>query len=476
MTSKRSTSNKPQKQQAGALIRKPYADVRRKDGSKNGGEFLRGVAIHLKEREVRVRTRKLPLTPQFFDLYCYLALERLQGSRQGGFVETSIIKGLRGWRNNDVSSIGKQIRRHITELASDGLLLIEGIQKTAGPFRLVAAKKDIHLDVPVRDLVAYMGALSEREALSPERERQLYRYVDWVSKGSVRLADGLLDDSLQAYGEALACASESYQVTTAMSHMARILERQGKYDDALKLCNQVLRELRRAGQQKSWAEAACKVVEGWIELRLRNFSKAQSLFNKALETIRDTGHFQILGDAHNGLGVAAKHGGDFKEALSHYQQALEFWIMAEYLYGIQSAYFNIGHLHYAWGKQLTNTDTRLALQQYRTAQAWMEQCISLCEAAGTGYDKNDAEVTLSSIYRRTGNMDKAIETAETAKQIAIASGNAHGLFLAYRSLLKTHLIMRNTDRANQVLREATEVLSSEYIKELTTISESPVAP
>jgi len=174
--------------------------------------------------------------------------------------------------------------------------------------------------------------------------------------------------------------------------------------------------------------------------------------------------------------VAAKHGGDFKEALSHYQQALEFWIMAEYLYGIQSAYFNIGHLHYAWGKQLTNTDTRLALQQYRTAQAWMEQCISLCEAAGTGYDKNDAEVTLSSIYRRTGNMDKAIETAETAKQIAIASGNAHGLFLAYRSLLKTHLIMRNTDRANQVLREATEVLSSEYIKELTTISESPVAP
>ena len=283
MTSKRSHTTENNKQQSGSLHRKPSAAVRASNGNTHLGGSCRGIEVRLKERDVRVGSRKLPLTPQFFDLYCYLALERLQdGSRQGGFVETATIKGLRGWRSNDVLSIGKQIRRHITELATAGLFVIEGVQKTAGPFRLAASKRDIYLDVPVRDLIAYIGALSEREPLSPEKEQQFYRYVDRVSQGSVRLADGLLDEASRNYREALACATETYQVTTAMSNMARILERQGKYDDALKVCKEVLHELRQAGQRKSWAEAACKVVEGWVELRLRNFGKAQSLFNKAM--------------------------------------------------------------------------------------------------------------------------------------------------------------------------------------------------
>jgi tetratricopeptide (TPR) repeat protein len=441
----------------------------------HGGRIV--VKIYLHDRQVKVGARDLRLSPQFFELYCYLALKRLQDrDGQSGFVEVSAIKGLRGWRGNDLLSIGKQIRRHITQSAKAGLSLIEGVQKTAGPFRLAAPRRQIKLDVSLRELQNYLGTLSEREPLDDEAESRLYQFVDHISRGTIRTADGLLDEALQSYRAALAYADESYQATKAMDNVARILERQGKYEEALQTWKQALLELKRKGQQKSWAEAASDVVGGWVQLRLRNFSKAERLFDQALGAVRDTGHFQILGDAHNGLGVLANQREEHKDALSHYQQALEFWILAEYLYGIQSAYFNIGHLHYAWGKKLARTDSRLALQQYQVAGRWMEQCISLCEAAGTGYDTNDAEVTLSSVYRKTGELDKALATGETARNIAVASGNVRSLYLAYRSLLKTHLLMHNADAADALLQEAGRVLSPDRLKELKAMADKPDGP
>jgi len=442
---------------------------------RQGGRTL--VELRLRDRQVKAANRTLRLSPQFFELYCYLALKRLNDpDGQSGFVETSAIKGLRGWRGNDLLSIGKQIRRHITESAKTGPALIEGVQKTAGPFRLAVTRGKIKLDVSTRDLQNYLGTLSEREPLDDEAESRLYQFVDHISRGTIRTADGLLDEALQSYRAALAYADESYQATKAMDNVARILERQGKYEEALQTWKQALLELKHKGQQKSWAEAASDVVGGWVQLRLRNFSKAERLFDKALEAVRDTGHFQILGDAHNGLGVLAKQRDEYSEALSHYQQALEFWILAEYLYGIQSAYFNIGHLHYAWGKKLARSDSRLALQRYQVAGRWMEQCISLCEAAGTGYDTNDAEVTLSSVYRKTGELDKALATGETARNIAVASGNVRSLYLAYRSLLKTHLLMHNADAADALMQEAGRVLSPDRLKELKAIADKPVGP
>jgi tetratricopeptide (TPR) repeat protein len=435
------------------------------------------IGIRLHDREVRIGACKLRLTPQFFDLYCYLALKRLEDEdKPGGFVETANIRGLRGWQRNDSLSIGKQIRRHIKDSEKNGVRAIEGVQKTAGPFRLIAERKQIRLDVALHVLKAYLGTLSVRQPLGSEQKQRLYQFVDRISRATIRTSDGMLDEALGLYREALGFALEPYQRTMALGNIARTLERQGEFQKALQTCKRSVLELRRAGVEKSWAAAACNVISAWVNLRVGDLSQAEHLFEKALELVRDSGHFQILGGVHNGFGVIAKRRGEYNEALAHYQQALEFWILAEYLYGIQSVYFNIGQLHHVWGKQLASADTRLALQRYAVAQTWMEQCIALCEAAGTGYDTNDAEVLLSSVYRKTGQLQKALATAETAKRIAADAGNRRCLFLAYRSLLKTHLLMENQDAVQHLMQEASAALDSEYVKELQTVARNPDLP
>lgn len=433
-------------------------------------------ALDWANRKVVIDGVPVNVRPRLFAMYCVLYLARIEASAAAvGSVDIDQIQLLPGWEKNSRLSVGKQMQRHIQEMAERGLRPIESVQKIKGPFRLLAKKGKTHSDVSGDTVRAYLYGVASPPLVSHE-EQQLYRYVGDVSEAVLSLDDGKLRGALAGFRDAAKSAHRPYLRAVALQNVARILERLGNYDDAFTVVGQSLAALRDARMYRTWIEARSLAIQGSLYFRSREYDRAERLYQRALSLVRGTGQLRVLGEIYNGFGNACFGKEQYSEALAFYQQALEQWVLVDNLVGIQAVYFNIGRLHLHRGKQLLSVDSRSSDAAFEAAKAWFIHCVELCQKAGVGYDDNDAEIGLASIYRHKADFQKAMTWSEQALMIAKRSQNARGLRHAYRSLLKVCLAQGDKDRVHQVLSEAKTVLEPEYTQELETLARGGGTP
>jgi tetratricopeptide (TPR) repeat protein len=189
--------------------------------------------------------------------------------------------------------------------------------------------------------------------------------------------------------------------------------------------------------------------------------EAESLYRQALVTAQQLGLLREIGEVYNGLGEIARKRDQREQALRHYLEALDAWMLADYFWGFQAVYVNLGALYRSWGDHFAARGNKTeARRKYRLAVEWTTRCTKLCREFGLGDDMAEDHAQLASLYRKLGRPDLALTHGNKAQEMALRSGNRKSLLGAVRTLLAVHLEREDSAAATGVLSKAALVLRS----------------
>jgi DNA-binding SARP family transcriptional activator/tetratricopeptide (TPR) repeat protein len=108
-----------------------------------------------------------------------------------------------------------------------------------------------------------------------------------------------------------------------LNGLAVMLERQGRYPDALALALDALRMLKAAGFW--WAQGNLENTAGWLYAHLGQFDEALAHCQRALGLHRESGYRGGSGDALDSLGFIYRHLGDHAQSREQYGQAVAIY-------------------------------------------------------------------------------------------------------------------------------------------------------
>jgi len=422
------------------------------------------ILICLKDFNVTIGTRVMKLSGKEFDLYCLLALRRLE-DREGGYVEADEIVELPTWAKNTVESVGKQIRRHIQTLDKKGFAPIESRRRVKGPFRLCS--DDIAVDVSLEQLAARLNVGGLIGRLSEAELKRFYSFIVQMWRGNKAINDGKLERALKNYNGALALAVLAHHRTLAFYNVVRVLERLGNYAEALSIHQDAVAALTEVKQDRDWADAKLAAIGGWLEWRTGQVSRAARQYANAQIHIGTHRNHQLAGEIYNGLGLVAKERGQLSHALAMYHQSLECTVLAEDYYGIQGAYFNIGLVYSLIGDRSWKVrQQKTARESYLVALEWTTHCISLCEHLAIADDTSDDRILLSHIQQRLGHLTAAFNAAQQANQLAKRAKNQRCIALSYREIADVFIARREPDKVAEAIHECKQKVKPEFLKYL----------
>jgi tetratricopeptide (TPR) repeat protein len=145
------------------------------------------------------------------------------------------------------------------------------------------------------------------------------------------LANGLVAMSEEEFGKAINCfevvlaleeeISDKQMISIANFWMGRCLRRQGRYDDALAYVARA-RQLALHLKYPKMA-AVMQVLEGWIAFQKGQSEEAARILGEAEEVLADTDDYVTLGNISSAYGRIARRQGNYEQALSKFQKAIE---------------------------------------------------------------------------------------------------------------------------------------------------------
>jgi DNA-binding SARP family transcriptional activator/Tfp pilus assembly protein PilF len=106
-----------------------------------------------------------------------------------------------------------------------------------------------------------------------------------------------------------------------LNGLALMLEKQGRYDEALAYAVDALRMLKAVGHW--WTQATLENGVGWLYAQLGQYADALTYCQRALSLHRESGHRGGAADTLDSLGYIYLHLGDLAQAKAHYEQAIE---------------------------------------------------------------------------------------------------------------------------------------------------------
>jgi tetratricopeptide (TPR) repeat protein len=429
-------------------------------------------SVDWRQRVVSSRGKPLDLEPQYFDLYAFLAGRRAQLPEQDdGFASCEEIQMLGSWSRNSAASVGKQIARHVSEWEAEGKeVLIEAAKRTTGPYRIALKPQEIRLDLPPGELLAQLGLTDHSTSLALHPEDVGFRFSELYWRGVCLFDQGYLTKSYRCFRRALKKAPTPQLRAAASFYARRILERWGKHDRADAFRAQHAGDLRKCGRYEGWARTRDLNLAAWLEYRRNGPDQAETIYRKALASAQRLGQLREMGEAYNGLGEIARVRNEREKALRYYLEALDAWMLADYFWGFQAIYVNIGAMYRSWGDLLAEKGHQVrAKQKYQLAVEWTNRCTDLCREFGLGDDMAEDHAQLSSLYRKLGRADLALHHGRKAQEMALRSGNRNSVIAAMRALLAVHLERDESDQAAGVLAKAAVVLRSAMPEALLSI-------
>jgi len=147
------------------------------------------------------------------------------------------------------------------------------------------------------------------------------------------LANGLVAMSAEEFGKAIKCfegvlaleeeISDKQMISIANFWMGRCLRRQGRYDDALAYVARA-HELALHLKYPKMA-AVSRVLEGWIAFQKGQPEEAARILAEAEEVLADTDDYVTLGNISSAYGRIARRQGNYEQALSKFEKAIELY-------------------------------------------------------------------------------------------------------------------------------------------------------
>jgi tetratricopeptide (TPR) repeat protein len=145
------------------------------------------------------------------------------------------------------------------------------------------------------------------------------------------MANGLVAMSEEEFGKAIKCfetvhaleeeISDKQMISIASFWTGRCLRRQGRYDDALAYVAKA-RELALRLKYPKMA-AVMRVLEGWIAFQEGKPEEAARILGEAEQVLADTDDYVTLGNISSAYGRIARRQGNYQQALSKFEKAIE---------------------------------------------------------------------------------------------------------------------------------------------------------
>jgi tetratricopeptide (TPR) repeat protein len=412
------------------------------------------IRISLAQRQVTVDGQPLRLSPQFFQLYCYLAYARACG--RTGYVTARDIRGLSQWNRASLDSVGKTIHRHIGQVRRAGLGLIESpMRKATRLFRLKAGADEISFDAPLADVRTHLGLDLAAPDRSPEAVERALRF-SWalvrarmdMERGNFRGARAALEEA-----EGAPCQHPRNRVELLLL-WSSLLEHEGKPQEALRRAEQAWAVCE--GQTVDYLTQARVCIRlGFLGSMLRQperYPQARAAYQKAQMLLEGTRHFTELSQIATGLGHLARRANDLESALAYFLAALEYAAEEGWGWGIQAGLFNLGLVEAERGDALQEPAAKRAA--YQQAQSWLERAMAFTNTTGIGRYSSEALGVLSHVLLQQGKSAAALRWARTALERAREIGNTKSEAVALEALGTALEAVGMTAEAREALSSA----------------------
>jgi tetratricopeptide (TPR) repeat protein len=394
---------------------------------------------------------RVSVSPKFFDLYLFLAYKRKTDEACQGYVDSEEILSLPRWATDDILSIGKEIRRH--ELRMEKKMSISFVhcqQKIKGPFRFANKPKEIIFSEGIE---AARNRLPVDLMLpkSSDNSGLYFRYVELMTDGHITFdRKELLEEALGKFRSADSCAATLPQRVAAGISTARILERMGDYAHAIAVLERLRKLIRRAGDQEYLSKSTVLMLQAWNHYRwaigegaatidpadaldrchLAHLNKAERCACQGLAELHNRRHYYVLGHIYNTMGKIREAKRDLREAEIFYHMSLDNWLLAEDMFLIGAAYYNLGHLRRI-RTDVTVIEMRFYLKaklpkhilsEYADAKQLVTKGIELLRLIGVENRSTKDHAELALIEARLGNVNAALSAITKAKDMAESSG------------------------------------------------------
>lgn len=302
------------------------------------------------------------------------------------------VEAIERLHGSDVHFFSAQLATHC-EMAGDKEKALQYLSQAAILARDVFANQEaVGLFTRALELAAQLGSAAEHVSALHEGLADVLAYGTSYAH------------ALGHYKQAEERASDSLQHAVLLRKQGLVLEKIGRYDEALQSFEAALNHLRSTANSKEAARIFTGL--GRIYSHRGDMQSAIDLSLLALDVTRD--HADDWGIAHacNNLGIIYAKAGDTAKALEHHRKSMEIWSSLAESHGLAVSHNNIGL-----------------------------------------------------VYHRLNNLDKAAEHFRTSIELSERTGNLLGIARACDNLGQVLALDGRTEEAAQLLGRAVGILS-----------------
>ena len=277
------------------------------------------------------------------------------------------------------------------------------------------------------------------------------------SRGDQAQAIALCDRAERAF----TLAGDEGEAASAMALKGYVLGLQGKYNQALDHCRQVMGRVSGETEREQLTLALAQKNIAYSQLRLGRLAEGRDALHQALRLYEGLGKLHDVGLVYHDLGLSYDLAGNLGKAVEHYQAALQQWQKlgslgpwANTLNGLGVVY----HLQGRYGEARQTLKQALAkagqigylgvealawaslgdlyrdLGQYHEAQEAYAQALDTAERADKGFVVTYALAGRGDIARRQGELGRAGELLGEAMKHAEAHHSAYEAGLCHEAL------------------------------------------
>jgi tetratricopeptide (TPR) repeat protein len=375
---------------------------------------MRRITVDIAEESVKLEdgaTCRL-LGGQWVVFYLALALRLLSGKGEPSlFLDAPALRLLRPWFYKKPGSVGKEVARHLHELAEwglDGMVISGGLTKR---WRLNIASQAVVFQPSKEACELWLN--EQRVDVGDSIEELPETLVAWlvhVTRALIRLVRGEIEEGLKLVALAKREHGGSALLgATAELIEARLCSRVKSYPDLGPHLTQAQGSLGRALLARADLTTALAPTPEPEDLEeaIRRTREVALRF----ETLPD---IDGLGSAHNALGVLLRRGRHFAEAKRCLRYAAALLVASFDLPNLQAALFNLGH---------TLSEKAESAEDLREALSLIQLDREIYSELGIGRDSAQAEIVGGTIYLRLNELKEAERWLDAGRRIADTLGS-----------------------------------------------------
>ncbi|MDI1428221.1 hypothetical protein [Polyangium sorediatum] len=369
--------------------------------------------------------KEAPLKGQWLDFYAALALARTGKRRDADFVTAESLSRVGAWQHKKVESVGKEIARHLGDLAVKGMGdLIEHQGRTIA-WKLVMPAKAIVLKPNPSEVHAWIEART-REFSTPKGWvgdlRTLVECVAMLQQGKAEDVIDRLKDCAASQTEPTICAWRAFlRGRAAYQH---------EDDDDDQVLSDLVTEWSRSKDAPGRTVHAR--LRALLALRYRFEDPEATLASlaKLATDLELRGDIASLGTVINAMGILARRAGKTELSTSHHMRAAALFGLVGDHQSLQAALFNLALCRW--------TELRARNQKPdEDVLELIELCLHVCSQFGVGKDSAQAEICGAQWAFEMGDTQRArryLAEAEHALQ-SIENTYDHACFFEVRALI-----------------------------------------